>query len=256
MSTAAKLHPIETVNMPGRRGGTLNLLVGCKGHPCKAWCWAHPLAKRLKCPLCRTFEPHTHWERAENDPSGFDNSSILPKKSPHCYFQDMAEPNDFDESEILRLKENYENNPQHLFQLLTHFPMEFYAKYPKWPRNVWCCGTFTSGEIAFPEELECGVRVAYCEPVLGELKLAVEKPDYVSNPKDLAYYEVRNCDLLVIGLLNHANYEKLGITLEQLAGWIKSLIADADALGIKVFMKSHKLWAKLGIPERKEWPKM
>ncbi len=231
MTAEAKLHPIETVNVPGCRGQTLNMLVGCE-HGCeiKTDCWARPLAKRMKCPKCRAFVPHTHFERARG----------IAMFNPHCYFQDMAEPNHFSGEDIEQLQGIYKSNHQHIFQLLTHFPLEFYTNYSTWSKNVWCMGTFTQGAIEFPSELQGGLHVAYCEPVMGKLWPCGLPPD-----------------LIVIGLLNHSDYAQHEITLGMLASWIKDLMAPAYALGIPIFIKNKAdlRWSQMGIEPIQEWPK-
>ena len=143
---------------------------------------------------------------------------------------------------MLLVKSPFGAPNKHLFQIFSHQP-DFFRRYPKWPKNVWCCQSITSGGIAFPHELECGKRVAYCEPVMGSYRIQqFGYPEYMP-------------DWLVIGLLNHADYANLGITLEELLIWICNLLGDARALGIPIFMKSHKLWAELGIKVIKDFPK-
>lgn len=250
MSTAVETAFPPLPDGKGNYIGEVLSIYGCATH-CELWpdlCWlcgksGTMLRLRLGrfCESCKTMKPHVHGD----DFNGIYRTAKRRDHKSTCYSGHLCEIADLsvNDLKILIDEVNVIWNKSDLFQTFTHRPMEFYAKYAIWPKNVWCMGTFTSGEIAFPPELECGVRVAYVEPVMGQLYLQQYDPGY--------------CDVgwLVIGLLNHADYAKLGITLEQLSGWVKALIADADTLNIPIFCKSHKLWAKLGIEPRKEWPK-
>lgn len=248
MSTA-----VETAHPPlpdgkGNYPGEVLPIYGCATH-CELYpdlCWlcgksGTMTRQRLGrfCDDCKTMKPHVHWHK-------FDAIALM--REPHFFSGHMCEIADLNTDDLEHLPIHFEFCDQHIFAPFTHRPMEFYSKYPKWPKNVWCCGTFTSGEIAFPPGLECGMRVAYCEPVMGKLELFMG---------GLGMKILGNPQWLVIGLLNHAKYAKLGITLEQLAGWVKDLIADADALGIPIFCKkaSDQRWRKMGIKVRQEWPK-
>jgi len=213
------VHLIETVNVPGFRGTTLNLMAGCKGHSCKPHCWYFGRwVPRLKanpsitCKMCKTGEPHTHFERA---------FKITKKGLRRCYFQDMAEPSDFKDDDIAKLQEIYQQHPRHIFQLLTHFPASFYARYPVWSDNVWAMGTFTEGEIYFPASLRAGVVAAYCEPMTGPLTFSDKgrKPDW-----------------LVIGLMTgkRKRLPKLNDVL--------MLLFEANRLNIPIFLKPHPAW--------------
>lgn len=216
-------HPISTVNVPGYVPQTLNLLVGCKGHSCKPHCWYFNRIvprmnenPKIKCPLCKTGEPHTHF---------FERADKLPKK-PHVYFQDMGEPNDFHESDIIRLQKIYARHPQHIFQLLTHFPMEFYTKYPTWGSNVWAMGTFTKGEIRFPRELRAGQIVAYCEPIRQEILI----DPFSTQPT-----------WVVIGAQTGKN------AVRPKLDWIKQLVYEFQMTDIPIHVKPHPVWDQIGL---------
>lgn len=229
----------------GNYRGAVLPIYGCNGNPeCIAHCWLKGksgtmLRQRLGrfCEDCKTMKPHVHWDRF-NKLDRMRDSCVL---SGH--FCEIA---DLDYGDIWRIQFIIKGKPKHLFQIFTHRPMEFYANYPIWPKNTWCMGTFTQGEIAFPPELECGMRVAYVEPVLRKLHFV----DPILSPRQYSQW-------LVIGLLNHAKYESLGITEEQLYHWIMDLICDARDLGIAIWCKNAKdpRWARMGIMPVQEWPK-
>jgi len=242
MSTAVETAFPPLPDGKGNYIGSVLPIYGCATH-CELWpdiCWlcgksGAGLRAKLgrHCPDCLSMKPHVHWKKI---------NGIHRLRKAHYFSGHMGDIADLSKTDIRTLIGWMECNRQHIFAPFTHRPMEFYAKYSKWSKNVWACGTFTSGEIAFPPELECGVRVAYVEPVMGQLYLQQYDPGY--------------CDVgwLVIGLLNHASYTKLGISLEMLASWIKPLMADARALGIPTYMKSHRLWERLGIALVQQWP--
>ena len=237
---------VETAAVPGYKPEVLPIY-GCATH-CELFpqiCWLmtgrgdrlrQMLSKNCNCEDCLGMKPHVHWER-------FDKADRMCK--PRVFSGHMGEIADLSGEEIEIIQARIRRNPKHLYQPLTHRPMDFYSKYPIWPKSVWCMGTFTQGEIAFPAELECGMRVAYVEPMLGECYFI----DSILSPREYTQW-------LVIGLLNHARYAKLGISLEQLAGWIKPLMSDAHALGIPIFMKSKDdaRWSQMGIKVIQEWP--
>jgi hypothetical protein len=223
-------------------------------------------------------------------------NKIERMRKPRVFSGHFCETSDLSGEDIEQLQSIMERHPSHLFQVFSH-QKDFFDYYPKWSKNVWCCQTFTSGEIGFPAELECGVRVAYCEPVMGEL--AIREDSDILLPTDVCgempfgprviaragihhalsnqhgaisviaengellgikpgeFLRLAPPQWLVIGLLNHHDYAKFGITLEMLAVWIKDLMRDARALGIPIFTKNVKdsRWAQMGIVPVQEWPK-
>ncbi len=229
-----KIHPIDTVNVPGFQGETLNLIFGCDGHSCKTHCWLFnqiiPQFRRMEipCKLCCLGSPHTHFERA---------AKIPQKGQPRCYFQSCAEPNDASPADVRRLQEIIAANPRHIFQILTHFP-EFWQKFPVWPKNTWAMTTYTEGAIFTPASVRAGKTIAYCEPVMGEIWIG----EYL--------------DWLVIGLLNHQPYTV------DLVDWIGNSIWDlmdkAERFQIPVFCKNPKdpRWKTMGITPIQQWPEV
>jgi len=226
---------IETTHPPGYIGEPLNLLVGCEGHSCQDYCWAWQRVvprmaanPKITCLKCKTYQPHTHFERALK----------IPKNGqPRCYFQDMAEPSDFSDKDIATLQRIIRENPRHIFQILTHFPASFYARFPVWPDNTWAMGSFTSGQIYFPRNMQAGVVAAYCEPIRGHIWFDWN-------------HRSRKPDWLVIG----AQTGKHAVEPDFI--FITTLLADCSCLDIPIFMKPHPIWKKLGLDWWiNEWPK-
>jgi len=267
---------VETAHVPGYIGETAPWY-GCNRNPeCIGYCWYHnrivprfAANPNITCAKCKTGEPHVHLELMKPTMAG--------RMEPRCYSGHMGEIADLPPLaiELIQKVTRHPNSRNHIFQPFTHRPMEFYAKYPDWSENVWACGTFTQGRIKMPRRLNAGKIVAYCEPVMGELLLDVPGVETVETDNRYSDHCLRcgyeleidithECppgfgrfpDWLVIGLLNPDNYARYGITLEQVAGWIKSLMAQADDLGIPVYCKKKddSRWEKMGIEPIQRWP--
>lgn len=228
---------VETAQVPGYRAEVLPVY-GCSRQPRCPWCWyfnrivprmaANP---SIKCLDCKTGKPHLHHDALRD---------IYSKKKPCVFSGHMGELNDLSYSDKeFHIWKVAHDNPQHIFQLFTHRPMECYTEtHADWPDNVWAMGTFTEGLIQFPPELQAGKIVAYCEPVMGPLSVNTLRLDW-----------------LVIGFLNHAKYS---VTLEQLWAWINPLMEFANCRGIPIFCKNttDPRWAEMKITPEQNWPEV
>lgn len=227
--------PIETVHVPGFRPETLNFFVGCReGKECEGYCWArHKIAytrwkesPSIECPDCENYIPHIHEERL---------ARLRVGGAKKCFFFSMCEPNDFGEDAWDLAVENFKEAEKngHIVQVLTHFPMDFYVRRPTWADNVWALGTFNKGKIAFPPNLKARVVGAYVEPILSDLEFDKSHRSRMPN-------------WLVIGAQT-AVRGKPGFVPK--AHWITKLILNAELEGIPIFVKSHPVWARIGL----EW---
>ncbi len=139
---------VETAFVPGYKRFEAAPWYGCAKKPRCSWCWyfnrivprmaANPV---IKCPNWKTGEPHVHFDRLDK---------LAKTKIPTVFSGHFGEIADLNPETISCLKRRFEKYPQHIFQLFTHRPIEFYSMYPYWSKNVWVMGTFTRGGIWFP----------------------------------------------------------------------------------------------------------
>jgi protein gp37 len=125
---------------------------------------------------------------------------------------------------------------KHTFQLLTKNPERIPDK--KFPENFWIGTTVTNEHddwknLAHIKNVECGVRFASFEPLLGKL------PSSIS---------LRGLDWIIIGKLTGSRKVELNIQ------WVWDILARAEQLDIPVFVKNNILKEYRLISKTQEFP--
>lgn len=191
-----------------------NPVTGCK-HGCW-YCYANKLFTRFH----KSFEPCFYRERLK-EPYGLKK----PSKIFVCSVADLFAPwtprewwgEVFDSMLWCPIK--------HTFQMLTKNPELINPKgiSPKYPKNWWFGTTVTNENedwvnLEHIKKIDCGVRFASFEPLLGAL------PDNVS---------LKGLDWVIIGKLTGSKKVKLQFS------WLADILDQTGDYQIPVFMKNN-----------------
>lgn len=222
---------------------TLNPLGwGCYGpggspeKPKRCWyCYAHRMAKRgLKdCPDCKAFVLHWHQEAF--------NPLLEWRKPRRIFVQSMGDlfggyVPEWQVKETLTVAQRYS---QHTFIFLTKEPWNL-AKWNPFPRNAWVGASATSA-------LEYATAFLILPHVSARVKLLSLEPLlwYPASPPALPAI-----DWLIIGALTGPGANRYAPKPSVIA----DILAEADSLGIPVFLKNNLLKLFPELPRRQEYP--
>ena len=199
---------------------SLNPVVGCP-HSCD-YCYARRQAKRQKqrCKLCYDFVPHPHLERLEQ---------LNPRQKPKRIFIDSmwdwnaaGVKDEWLQAILAKMREC----PQHTFMILSKRPKR-YGRF-QYPENVWLGTSIaTSADCYRVNDLRDlnlhNIRFVSIEPIH-------EHIDFWFSRKAL--------DWIILGA--ETGHRKGKIRPEK--EWITSIIKNARAEGIPLFIKDNVGW--------------
>ncbi len=207
---------------------TLNPIVGCN-NGCN-FCYARKQAKRQKqrCSLCHQFTPHPHLDRLNH---------VTPRQKPARLFMDsMGDWNStgVEDEWLQRIIEKMKECSQHTFQILSKIP-KGYDRF-EFPPNVWlgtsiattadCHRVQTLTNLQSPN-----IKFVSIEPIH-------EKIDF--------WFSKDQIDWLIIGAETGNRKGKI----KPQGEWITSVIQNARAEGIPLFLKGNLHWPE----EIQEYP--
>jgi len=234
------------INPDGSKGWSWNPVVGCLKNCTYAdadgnkepYCYARQVAKRSKCPKCRTFEPHFHRERLEN----------TARKPSTIFIGSMCDLwGDWVPAQWIKEIRVIVQNSQHTLLTLTKNPKR-YLEFDL-PENMWC-GVTIEGTMESLHRAEMFQYVwqqtktfnkgfASFEPLLEDCG------ECFSSAFSEGVYKG-----IIIGPLNHKGQT---VTKRE---WILNLTELAVEAGVPVFHKEECLKQGLLRPEemRRELP--
>jgi protein gp37 len=223
-----------------------------------AYCYAQRLAERFMADGYG-FMPH-FWPERLDQPERIKKPSRIFVCSMGDLFGDWV-PDKW----IAEVQQVAHDTPRHTFIFLTKNPAR-YAEFNPWPKNCWLlttCENQAAADERIPELLkaDCRVRGVSLEPLLGAVDLnKVPYPDpyfkvsgregVLPDPKESDDYvwsqKERGARWLIIGAMTGPGSK----THQPKPEWIQSLIDQARAAGVPVFLKDNLKW-----PEKiQEWP--
>jgi protein gp37 len=195
---------------------TWSPLVGCSGDNCAVYkhCFAKKFKKRnlLKCPKCYEFIPHRHFERLEQP-----FNTKMPRLIGVCFAADFWDKG-FDMADRMPVLTSASVASQHWFINLT-----------KQPQNI--------PDMPFPTKWVQGVTVNRKSELwrIDELQRSYALTKMISfEPvyEDLGIIDLTGIDWVIIGNQTHPTFEASWF-------WIDSLVKQAKAKGIPVFIKNN-----------------
>jgi protein gp37 len=198
---------------------TLNPIVGCP-HNCP-FCYARRQAKRQKqrCELCYQFVPHPHLER-------LDQPSRIRKPS-RIFIDSMWDWNaeGVKEEWLVAIIEKMKECPQHTFQILSKRPKRYDRL--EYPPNVWL-GTSISTTA------DCYRVVDLCNLKAKKIKFVSVEPIH----ERIDFWFSKGIDWIIVGA--ETGQRKGRVKAEP--GWINSIIQNAQAGRIPLFIKDNVHW--------------
>jgi len=236
-----------------------NPVTGCWGPggtakwPDRCWyCYAQKMAERFYADAHAVvqgpFAPAFHPDRL--------SGPAKVKRPSHIFVCSMGDLfGDWVPSEwIAEVQQVAHDTPWHTFIFLTKNPRR-YAEFNPWPQNCWLGVTVTNQADAderIPELLkaEAKVRFVSVEPMLGPVDLT---PLWIlpfqrdGSSVLLGHPLLRRFQWVIIGALTGPNSRKHQPKPE----WVQSLINQAKAAGVPVFLKDNLRWPEK-IQERPE----
>jgi protein gp37 len=199
---------------------TLNPVVGCP-HDC-AYCYARRQAKRQKqrCQLCYDFVPHPHLERLDH---------LDPKQKPARIFIDSMwdwNAEGVKEEWLLRILDKMSECSRHTFIILSKRP-ERYGRF-HYPENVWL-GTSVATTA------DCHRIHELCNEKIPNIRFVSIEP--IHQRIDF-WFSKRQVEWIILGA--ETGHRKGKIKPEK--EWITSIIDNARAEGIPLFIKDNTNW--------------
>ena len=196
---------------------TWSPLVGCSGKDCAVFtkCWAKYQAKRRlhKCRDCYDFKPHTHFERLRQ-PLQIKSSKIIGA----CFSADFWDKgfNNFDRESVLAY--------------VSLASWHWFINLTKQPQNI-------PETLIFPKNWVQGVsvnrraeirRIGDLQNTLALTKMISFEPLY----EDIGIVDLTEIDWIILGAQTHP-------LIEPNASWVNSLVLQARATGIPIFIKNN-----------------
>ena len=199
---------------------TLNSIVGCP-HKC-AYCYARKQAKRQlhNCEICYQFISHPHLERLYQ---------IKPTQKPKKIFIDSMwdwNVNGIEKDWLIDILNKMKECPQHTFQILSKRP-ERYSRF-EYPNNVWLGTSITTTEDKYrvTDLLNFNsknVKFISIEPIHERIDFWFSKINWI-----------------IVGAETGSRKNKI-IPEKK---WIESILKNARAENIPVFIKDNVNWHK------------
>lgn len=201
---------------------TLNPVVGCNNECC--YCYARKQAKRQKqrCEICYQFIPHPHLDRL--------NQVNPTQKSKKIFIDSMWDWNSpgVEEEWLQTIIEKMRECSHHTFQILSKRP-KGYERF-EFPSNVWLgtsiATTADSHRVHTLADLKNpNIKFVSIEPIH-------EKIDF--------WFSKEAIDWIIVGAETGNRKGKIKPESE----WIISIIKNAQAKGIPIFLKGNLHWPK------------
>ncbi len=206
----------------------VNPVVGCP-HNCN-YCYAIKQAKRQKhkCKLCYQFTPHHHLERL---------SKIKPTQKPKKIFIDsMWDWNSIgiEKEWIETIINKFKECPQHTFQILSKRPIR-YSRF-KYPINVWLGTSISTNADTY--RIHNLLNTCLKNLMFVSIEPIHEKINF--------YFD--NVHWIIVGAETGNRKGKIIPKKE----WVESIIENAKAENIPIFIKDNVKWHK----KIQEYPKV